>query len=103
MPGGIASTHGRLGAPDLRPLPVVQEWVLGPALQPVTGGQRPGETSNDAGQRDQPHRRRTLLVSSHPNKGWVLWTADASSNATTTGVSAGQSVCGAPRRNRTGD
>jgi hypothetical protein len=43
------------------------------------------------------------LVRAHPNKGCVLWTVDASSNATTTSVSAGQHLCGAPRRNRTGD
>jgi hypothetical protein len=35
--------------------------------------------------------------------GWVLSTANASSNAKTTSVSAGQSACGAPHRNRTGD
>jgi hypothetical protein len=36
-------------------------------------------------------------------KGWVLRTADASSNTTATSVCAGQRLCGAPRRNRTGD
>jgi hypothetical protein len=35
--------------------------------------------------------------------GCALWAADASSNATATSVSAGQRLCGAPRRNRTGD
>jgi hypothetical protein len=48
-----------------------------------------------------PDRRPTAR--SHPNTGWVLWTADASSKATTTSVGAGQCLCGAPRRNRTGD
>jgi hypothetical protein len=42
-------------------------------------------------------------VRPHPDKGWALWPVDASSNVTTTSVSAGQSLCGAPRRNRTGD
>jgi len=44
-----------------------------------------------------------LAVRALSNKGWVLWTADASSSTTTTSVSAGQRLCGAPRRNRTGD
>jgi hypothetical protein len=48
-----------------------------------------------------PDRRPTAR--SHPNMGCVLWTADTSSNATTTSICAGQSRCGAPRRNRTGD
>jgi hypothetical protein len=37
-----------------------------------------------------------LAVRALPNKGWVLWTADASSNVATTSVCAGQDLCGAP-------
>src|SRR4029453_12448255 len=37
-----------------------------------------------------------LAVRALPNKGWVLWTVGASSNATATSVFAGQSPCGAP-------
>jgi hypothetical protein len=45
--------------------------------------------------------RGTTHGQPHPNMGCVLWTADASSNATTTSVCAGKSLRGAPRRNRT--
>ena len=38
-----------------------------------------------------------------PDKGWVLRPAPAPPNVKTTSVSAGQHLCRAPRRNRTGD
>jgi hypothetical protein len=50
-----------------------------------------------------PRTDRPWILIAHPNKGWVLRTKDGSSNATTTSVLAGQRMCGAPRRNRTGD
>src|SRR5215216_2394046 len=46
---------------------------------------------------------RRPTVRPHPSLGCVLWTVDDSANATTTSACAGQSLCGAPRRNRTGD
>jgi hypothetical protein len=49
------------------------------------------------------HRRDARPGRSHPNQGYALWTVDASSNAKTTSVCAGQSLWRAPRRNRTGD
>ena len=61
----------------------------GPLLV-VQGAKQPRRSEASTGSQDDP----SGLI--HPNKGWVLWTVEASSNATATSVCAGQSLCGAP-------
>jgi hypothetical protein len=74
-----------------------------PLSSRVTSTARAREQGNDAGQSYRQHGRDGRPTRPHPNKGCVLWTEDASPNAMTTSVSAGQHLYGAPRRNRTGD
>jgi hypothetical protein len=93
---------GREERPTSNSLLVVQVCVLEPRRSLVRQMRRPGERAAHWSELSTSTYERPA-VRSHPNKGCVLWTADASSNATATSVSAGQPGCGAPRRNRTGD
>jgi hypothetical protein len=70
---------------------------------PDQGGRRTVERTTTLIRAMDKHRRDGRPVRSHPNKGWVLWTAEGSSNATTASVCAGHRLGGAPCRNRTGD
>src|SRR5829696_2410785 len=85
------------------PCPSSRDGFLDRSCSLWSGGETAREPGNDAGEWYRQDRRTTHPVRSHPNNGWVLWAVDASSSITITSVSAGQSVCGAPRRNRTGD
>jgi hypothetical protein len=46
---------------------------------------------------------RRPVERSHPDMGCVLRPAEPAPNATMASICGGQSPCGAPRRNRTGD
>jgi hypothetical protein len=46
---------------------------------------------------------RRPVERSHPDMGCALWQTDPYPDARLTRIYAGQGLCGAPRRNRTGD
>ena len=105
IPARPHKRHLRVGGsgPDIRPLLVVQGCGLGPPCSRDPDGNNLGSQATTlvkginriGGQPARPDRIPTWDVLSGP--------ADASSNATTTSVSAGQSLRGATRRNRTAD
>jgi hypothetical protein len=88
--------------PDIDPCPSSRDAFLDrcAARDPEGNGHRAKQRCRSEGS-TRPEDDPPSLIAS--NKGCALWTADASPNATTTSVYAGQRLCGAPRRNRTGD